>query len=98
MHDDLPADLPADGPADRPRRALGDLALAAGVGALGVTVLPVVGEVLAVPVGVLALVLGLMGLGRWERGLEPGPVRSAAGALLGAGALVVVLVMVLAVH
>lgn len=102
MHDDLSADRPAgppaDGPAVRPRHALGDLALAAGVGALGVTVLPVIGEVLAVPVGILALTLGLVGLGRWERGLEHGPVRAAAGALLGAAALVVVLVVVLAAH
>lgn len=90
--------MPDDLPAARPRRHLGDLALAAGVGALGATVVPVAGEVVAVPAGALALTLGLVGLGRWERGLEHGPARQVAGAVLGAAALVVVLVMVLASH
>ena len=74
-------------PPRRGRRSPGDLSLALGLIALLCALIPVIGDVLAVPPGLAAVVLGYLGVSRHDRGLAHRAAAAAAGALLGGIAL-----------
>ena len=85
---------------DRSRRmsrdVLGDWALTCGVLAVVLVFVPVVGDVLAGPAAVAAVVLGVVGLVREHRGGPLNTGRTMVGGLLGAGALLLVIAMMAA--
>lgn len=83
------------GPPDDPT---GDRALAAGVAALACSFVPVVGDVVAVPAAALAMVLGWIGIRRFEEGRASKVAAAAAGAALGAIAGLMVVVVLAATH
>lgn len=85
-------------PPRRGRRSPGDLSLGFGIIALLCALVPVVGDVLAVPPGLAALVLGYLGVSRHDRGLEHRVLPAAFGAGLGVIALFIVVVSVIAAH
>lgn len=72
--------------------APGEISLPLGIVALVCSALPVIGEFLAVPLGAAALVLGVIGMVRSERGRADNYGQSLAGTTLG---LVAVLIVVL---
>ncbi|GIJ79020.1 hypothetical protein SAMN05443287_10718 [Micromonospora phaseoli] len=73
-----------EGPvAPQPRNGLGATALIVGATALAFACVPVIGEFIAAPAAVLAIVLGLLGLGRTEKGQATNPGQALAGGVLG---------------
>jgi hypothetical protein len=80
----------------RPRHGLGGVALFAGVLALVFAFVPIVGEFVAAPAAVLAIVLGLIGFNRAEKGLATDGGRALTGAVLGLVAGFVVFLMFIA--
>lgn len=58
--------------------------------------MPGIGEFIAVPASVAAIILGLVGLRQYETGRSASVAPAAAGAALGALAVVAVLVVALA--
>lgn len=85
-------------PPRRGRRSPGDLSLALGLIALLCALIPIIGDVLAVPPGLAAVVLGYVGVSRHDRGLEHRALPAYAGAGLGAIALLLVAVSLIATH
>lgn len=83
-----------EGSAERP----GDLSLALGVAACVCALVPVIGEVVTVPLAVLAVTLGIVGVRRYESGRTPRVGAAAAGAALGAVAVAVTLVVLTATY
>lgn len=71
---------------------VGDLARAAGLVALAATLVPVVGEIVAVPVAAAAIVLGMVGVRRYETGRATTAAPALLGAFLGMAAVLVVTV------
>ncbi|WP_156726267.1 hypothetical protein [Streptomyces apocyni] len=76
-----------------PRNRSGDTSLTLGVVALVGSFIPVIGDFVAAPLGLLALVLGALGIWNNERGLATNFGASVIGATLGALALFIVLLM-----
>ena len=66
-----------------PRNGAGSIALVMGVVALVFAFVPIIGEFIAAPSAVLAIVLGLIGLGRVEKGLATNGGQALAGSILG---------------
>jgi hypothetical protein len=66
-----------------PRNGIGSLSLALGVVSLLFALVPIVGEFVAAPSAVLAIVLGLIGLGRVDRGVATNGGQALAGSILG---------------
>ena len=60
--------------------------------------LPGIGEIVAVPAALLAIVLGLIGVRRYETGHADTVAPATAGVALGAVALVVTVVVLVATH
>jgi len=85
-------------PPRRGRRSPGDLSLALGLIALLCALIPVIGDVLAVPPGLAAVVLGYLGVSRHDRGLEHRAAAAYAGAILGGIALFLAIVSSIATH
>lgn len=85
-------------PPPRGRRSPGDLSLALGLIALLCALIPIIGDVLAMPPGLAAVVLGYAGVSRHDRGLEHRALPAYAGAALGAIALLLVAVSLIATH
>ncbi|TDD69884.1 hypothetical protein E1262_11475 [Jiangella aurantiaca] len=84
-------------PAAEPRpRGLGGPALFTGVLALVFAFVPIVGEYVAAPAAVVAVVLGLVGFDRAERGLADDGARALTGGVLGLVAGLVVFFVFLA--
>lgn len=83
-------------PSGRRRYTAGDYALTFGLAAVACALIPVIGDLIAAPVAVLAVVLGLVGIGHHDAGRAHRVLPAAVGAALGAVALFVVLVMFLA--
>ena len=73
----------AAGPAPR----AGGYALSLGILAVLCALIPVIGDYFAVPIAVLAIVLGVIGVGHYDAGRAPRLLPSATGATLGAIAL-----------
>lgn len=69
-----------------PQNGAGELALAMGVVAMAFSFFPIVGEFVAAPASVVAVVAGSIGLHRVERGLATNPGRAWAGIGLGLAA------------
>ena len=82
-----------DRPGPPDRDVLGDWTLTCGVVALVLVFVPVIGDVLSVPVAVAAVALGIVGLVREHRGGPLHTWRTLVGGLLGAGALLVAVAM-----
>ncbi|MBA0050134.1 hypothetical protein E0L36_04230 [Streptomyces sp. AJS327] len=76
-----------------PRDGAGDTALTMGVVALVCAFVPVIGDYVAALTGLLAVVLGVVGIRRSERGAATNFGASFAGAVLGALAILVVALM-----
>lgn len=73
-----------DGPvAPQPRNGLGALALLVGAVALAFAFVPVIGEFVAAPAAVSAVVLGMLGLGRADRGQATNAGQALTGGILG---------------
>lgn len=87
--------MEAERPPGRRRYTVGDYALTFGLAAVACAAIPVIGDVIAAPVAVLAIVLGLIGIWRWDEGLAPKVLPAAAGASLGALSLFAVVLMVI---
>ena len=85
-------------PPRRGRRSPGDLSLALGLIALICVLIPVIGDALAVPPGLAAVALGYAGVSRHDRGIEQRALPAYAGAGLGAIALFLVAVSLIATH
>ncbi|WP_411147469.1 hypothetical protein [Streptomyces sp. A30] len=76
-----------------PRNRPGDTSLTMGIVALAGSFIPVIGDFVAAPLGLLALLLGVLGVWNNERGLATNFGPSLIGATLGALALFIVLLM-----
>lgn len=77
---------------------VGDRALAAGVAAFIAAFVPAVGEFIAVPAAVIGVVLGLVGLRRFETGRAIRVAPAAVGTVLSLCAGFTVVVVLLATH
>lgn len=66
-----------------PQNRAGSIALVMGTVALVFAFIPIIGEFVAAPSAVLAIVLGLIGLGRVEKGLATNGGQALAGSILG---------------
>lgn len=74
----------------------GGYASAFGVLAVLCALIPVIGDLVAVPAAVLAIVYGILGVGHYDAGRAPRMLPAMVGALLGAVALLIIGVSVLA--
>jgi len=74
----------------------GGYALTSGVLAVLCALVPVIGDLVAVPLALFAVVLGVIGVGHYDSGRAPRMLPSVLGALLGAIALLLVVVALLA--
>ncbi|UTT49202.1 hypothetical protein [Rhodococcus gordoniae] len=97
MHEDLPVP-PAPPVRPPPRNGAGTAALIAGIVALVFAFVPVIGDFVAIPVGLVAVVCGWVGLERVDKGTATNPREALVGACLGAAALFAVFVIFAAVH
>lgn len=83
-----------DGPhGAAPRNRPGDTSLTLGIVAFVASFVPVIGDFIAAPLGLLALLLGVLGVWHNERGLATNFGPSLIGATLGALALLIFLMM-----
>ncbi|SDT10655.1 hypothetical protein [Jiangella sp. DSM 45060] len=88
--------MDGDPKTERRPRGLGGPALFTGVLALVFAFVPFVGEFVAAPAAVIAIVLGLIGWDRAEKGLADDGARALTGGVLGLVAALVVLFVYLA--
>jgi hypothetical protein len=79
-----------------PRNGLGGASFVLGVVALVFAFVPIVGEFVAAPAALLAVVFALVGLGRVWRGVATNGGEAAAGSLLGVVAGLVLLLVLAA--
>ncbi len=82
----------------RDRNGLGYIALVAGIVAALTAFVPIVGDFVSVPAGIVAVVSGWTGLLRIEKGLATNHVETVVGTVLGTGALFVVFIIFAASH
>lgn len=85
--------MPDGGVSESSRNRPGETALSMGIVAVVFSFVPIVGDLVAAPVGVLAVVLGAIGIRRTERGGATNFGQSLTGATLGALAVCVVLLI-----
>lgn len=76
----------------------GRYALAFGIFALMSTVIPIIGDFIAVPCAAVAIWLGFMGIRAYESGRTPRILPAGAGAVFGAITIFIVVVMFIASH
>ena len=81
-------------PGDR----VGDWALSLGVAGLVSAFVPVVGDFVAAPAAVLAIILGLIGVRRYETRQAARVAPAVGGAVLGAAAIMVAVIVLIATH
>ena len=74
----------------------GGYALLFGLLALACALIPVIGDLAAVPIAVIAVICGVAGVGHYDAGRAPRMLPALAGAILGAIALLIVLVSFIA--
>ena len=77
---------------------VGDWALSSGVAAFLCAFFPVIGELLVAATAPVAVVLGLIGVRRYETGQAARVVPAVAGAVLGASAVTVTAFVLIAAH
>ena len=82
----------------RPDEPVGERALAAGLAAFVCAFVPVIGEFIAVPAAIVAVVLGAVGVRRFEAGRAARVGAAAAGAILGAVTGLMIVVVLAATH
>lgn len=70
----------------------GGYALVLGLLAVACALIPVIGDLVAVPVAVIAIICGVIGVGHYDAGRAPRMLPALVGAVLGAIALLVVAV------
>ena len=75
------------------RNRPGETSLSMGIVALVFSFVPIVGDLVTAPTGLLAIVLGAIGVRRSERGEATNFGQSLTGATLGAVAVIIVLLM-----
>lgn len=80
------------------RNGVGNVAFVAGIVALACAFVPFVGDFVAVPAGVVAVVCGWIGLGRVDKGTATNHRDAVLGAALGGAALFVVSLMFAATY
>ena len=79
----------------------GERALAAGIVAVAASFVPMFGDFIAIPMAVLAIVLGLVGIRRFQEGGAAGVVGVAAaacGTILGAATNFIIVIVLAATH
>lgn len=76
----------------QPRNGAGEGALTAGVVAVVLSLVPIVGDLLALPAVVLSVTLGGIGYLRAERGVATNPWQAIIGGLLGVVAAFIVFI------
>ena len=88
----------AEHPATGEHRAhrSGGYALLFGLLALACALIPVIGDLAAVPIAVIAVICGVAGVGHYDAGRAPRMLPALTGAILGAIALLIVLVSFIA--
>jgi hypothetical protein len=79
----------------RRRYTVGEYSLTFGLAAVACALIPVIGDLIAAPVAVIALVLGFIGIGRHDAGVAPKVLPAAIGAALGALSLFLVVLMLI---
>ena len=79
-----------------PRNGAGELSLVMGIVAVSFSFFPVIGEYVAAPAAVLAVVSGFVGIRRVERGLATNPGRAWLGIGLGVAAGFMILLVFVA--
>lgn len=87
----MPGTRPTEPP---PRNRAGEVALVMGIVSLTLSFVPVIGDFVAAPTGLLAVVLGVLGVRRSEKGVATNFGESLTGAALGAVAVLIVLLMI----
>ncbi|MGV8965558.1 MAG: hypothetical protein ACOH2F_04705 [Cellulomonas sp.] len=75
---------------------VGERALAAGIAAFVASFIPGVGDFVAVPAAIIAIVLGLVGIQRFETGRAARVAAAACGTILGAAASLMFVVVLVA--
>jgi len=79
----------------------GERALAAGIAAVAASFVPVFGDFMVIPLAFLAIVLGLVGIRRFQEGRAAGVVgvaTAACGTILGAATSFIIVIMLAATH
>lgn len=76
----------------------GDYALAFGSISILSTLIPTIGDFIAVPAAIVAVVCGVVGIRCHEAGLASKVIRATIGVLLGAAALLFVVLMFIVTH
>ena len=91
--------MPTSPSADfRDRNGVGSAALVAGIIAAIAAFVPIVGDLISVPAGIVAVVCGWIGLARLENGSATNYRETVIGMVLGTLALFAVFVMFAATH
>ncbi len=80
-----------------PRRA-GSIAAIVGALSLLCALVPVVGDIVSVPLALVAIVCGVLGVGHYDSGRAPRMLPALAGALLGGISLLTTVVSVIAMN
>lgn len=86
---------PRPGDPDDP---IGERALAAGIAAFVASFVPVIGDFVAVPAALVAFVLGVIGIRRFEAGRAARVAAAVSGTILGAVTSLMIVVVLAATH
>lgn len=86
---------PSDRP-DQPRNGAGSAALVSGIVAVIFAVVPVVGEFVALPAALAAIVLGGIGLGRIDKGTATNLTETLTGMILGVLSGLIIFLIIIA--
>ena len=89
---------PRKTPTPLPRNGAGHAALGLGVAAIAFTFVPIVGEFIAIPAAIAAVVTSFIGFDRVDQGRATNRGDAVVGGGLGVFALLTMLVMFAAVH
>ncbi|WP_114853854.1 hypothetical protein [Brachybacterium sp. YJGR34] len=77
---------------------LGEYSLALGLGAIVCSLIPVIGDAIAAPLAIAAVVLGVVGIHRYDAGRSSRVLLAALGTALGAIALFLIALMLIVTH
>ena len=89
---------PLDSSTGSTRNGMGNAALCLGLVAIAFTFVPIVGDFIALPAAVCAVIAGVIGSGRVDRGLATNRGAAVVGGFLGVLALLLALVVFAVVH
>ncbi|MBH0120786.1 hypothetical protein I0Q12_15185 [Rhodococcus sp. CX] len=80
------------------RNGVGSVALVTGIVALVFAFVPIVGDLVTIPTGIVAVIFGWLGFGRVEKGIASNHREALTGIALGTAALFVVFLVFVATH